>query len=277
MAGRVEGKVAFITGAARGQGRAHAERLAEEGANIIAVDICQDVPTIGYPMATSEELAETAKLVEKQGQKAVTIEADVRDLEALKQAVATGVSQLGRLDTVVCNAGILGLVDGWNIPPEAWKDTIDVCLTGVYHTCLATIPQLLEQGEGGSIMMTGSLAASKGLRNLGHYDAAKHGVVGLMRAMANELAEHMIRVNVINPHAVDTMMVHNLDTYKGFAPHIETPTREDVSVAFRTLNAMPVDFIAPREISQAVLWLASDESRFVTGQTLGVDVGAVIK
>ncbi|KHJ71019.1 mycofactocin-coupled SDR family oxidoreductase [Rhodococcus sp. Chr-9] len=277
MSGRVQGKVAFITGAARGQGREHAVRLAEEGADIIAVDICQNISTIGYPMATREELDETAELVKNLGQKVVAFEADVRDVDALRAAVATGVSELGRIDTVVCNAGILGHVNGWEIPPEAWKDTIDVCLTGVYNTCQATIPQLLKQGDGGSIVMTGSRAASKGLRNLGHYDAAKHGVVGLMRAMANELAEESIRVNVVNPHAVDTIMVHNPDAYKVFAPHIENPTREDAGAAFRTLNAMPVDFIDAREISQAVLWLASDESRFVTGQTLGVDLGAVIK
>ena len=277
MAGRVEGKVAFITGAGRGQGRSHAERLAEEGADIIAVDICRDVSTIGYPMSTSEDLSETAKIVEKLGQRVVTVEADVRDLPALKEAVRTGVDELGRLDVVVCNAGILGLVDGWRIPPEAWKDTIDVCLTGVYNTCMATIPQLVDQNEGGSIMMTGSLAAQKGLRNLGHYDAAKHGLIGLMRALSNELAEHWIRVNMINPHAVDTMMVHNEDTYKVFAPHVEKPTREDASVAFRGLNSMPIDFIPARDISQAGLWLASDEARYVTGQTLAVDIGAGIK
>lgn len=277
MTGRVEGKVAFITGAARGQGRAHAVRLAEEGADIIAIDICRDLATIGYPMGTSAELAETAALVEKLGRRIVTYEADVRDPEALTNAVAGGLSDFGRLDTVVANAGAAGLTDGWKITSEQWKETIDVNLTGVFNTCMATIPHLVNQGEGGSVILTGSLAASKGLRNLGHYDAAKHGVVGLMRVLANELAEDWIRVNVVNPNAVDTPMVHNLDTYKMFAPHLDNPTREDASEAFRELNSLPVDFIPSREISHAVLYLASDESRFVTGQTLGVDAGAVIK
>ncbi len=277
MAGRVQGKVAFITGAARGQGRAHAVRLAEEGADIIAVDACTDVETIAYPMATPDELRETAALVEKLDRRVVAVQADVRDLDALNNAVDRGLSELGRLDTVVANAGVLGLVDGWRIPPKAWQTVLDVCLTGVYNTCMATVPHLVDQGAGGSIIMTGSLAASKGLRNLGHYDAAKHGVVGFMKAMASELAEHSIRVNVVNPNAVDTKMVHNYDCYKIFLPHLDNPTREDASGAFRALNLLPVDFIPPSEISQAVLFLASDEARYVTGQTLGVDAGAAIK
>lgn len=277
MAGRVEGKVAFITGAARGQGRAHAVRLAEEGADIIAVDICRDLPTIGYPMGTADELAETASLVEKLDRRIVTYEVDVRDPAALSDAVSGGISELGRLDTVVANAAALGRTDGWKITQEQWDETIDINLTGVFNTCMATIPHLVNQGEGGSVIMTGSLAASKGLRNLGHYVAAKHGVVGLMRVLANELAEHWIRVNVVNPNAVDTPMVHNIDTYKMFTPHLDNPTREDASEAFRGLNSLPIDFIPPGEISHAVLYFASDESRFVTGQTLGVDAGAVIK
>jgi SDR family mycofactocin-dependent oxidoreductase len=277
MAGRVAGKVAFITGAARAQGRAHAVRLAEEGADIIAVDICKDLGSVPYPLATADDLAETVELVEKAGGRAMAAQADVRDFQALKSAVDAGIREFGRLDIVVANAGILSLARAWELEESVWQEMIDVNLTGVWQTCKATIPQLIEQGEGGSIVLTSSLAGGKGLMNIAHYTAAKHGVVGLMRTLANELAPHFIRVNTVDPNAIDTPMVHNQPAYRIFRPDLKNPTREDAAPAYRSLNAMPVSWIDSVEVSHAVLFLASDESRYVTGARLPVDAGAGIK
>jgi SDR family mycofactocin-dependent oxidoreductase len=277
MADRVKGKVAFITGAARGQGRAHAVRLAEEGADIIAVDFSEDIETVPYDLATKDELAETAALVEEAGGRVVTAEADVRDHAALKKALDEGMAEFGRLDIVVANAGILSLARAWEIEEHVWQDMIDVNLTGVWQTCKVTIPTLIDQGEGGSIVLTSSLAGGKGLMNIAHYTAAKHGVVGLMRTLANELAPHMIRVNTVDPNAIDTPMVHSEACYRIFRPDLESPTREDAAVAYQSLNAMPVAWIDSREVSHAVLFLASDEARWVTGARLPVDAGAAIK
>jgi SDR family mycofactocin-dependent oxidoreductase len=205
MTGRVEGKVAFITGAARGQGRSHAIRLAEEGADIIAVDICRDYPTVGYALATEADLAETVKAVEALDRRIVATQADVRDFAALKAAVDDGAAQLGRLDIVCANAGIC-TVQSWDeVTPAVWQDTLDTNLTGVWNTMTAAAPHLIAAG-GGSIICTSSTAGIKGLPFLAPYVAAKHGVVGIARTMANELARHQIRVNTVHPTGVDTPM-----------------------------------------------------------------------
>jgi SDR family mycofactocin-dependent oxidoreductase len=277
MASRVQGKVAFITGAGRGQGRSHAVRLAEEGADIIAVDICGDMDSVPYALATREELAETAALVEKAGGRVFTAEADVRDYAGLKKALDEGVAAFGRLDIVVANAGILSLARAWEFEESVWQDMIDVNLTGVWQTCKAAIPTLIDQGEGGSIILTSSLAGGKGLTNIAHYTAAKHGVVGLMRTLAQELAPHWIRVNTVDPNAIDTPMVHSEDCYRIFRPDLESPTRDDAAVAYQSLNALPVAWIDSVEVSHAVLFLASDEARYVTGARLPVDAGAAVK
>jgi SDR family mycofactocin-dependent oxidoreductase len=269
MTGRVEGKVAFITGAARGQGRSHAIRLAEEGADIIAVDICRDYPTVGYSMATAADLAETVKAVEALDRRIVASQADVRDLGALKAAVEGGVAQLGRLDVVCANAGICTVQPWDQVTPAVWQDTLDTNLTGVWNTIAAAAPHLIAAG-GGSIICTSSTAGIKGLPFLAPYVAAKHGVVGIARTMANELARHHIRVNTVHPTGVDTPMAAGLG---GLEPLIGS----DANLGPIFMNTLPVESVDARDISNAVLFLASDESRYVTGLEFTVDAGNTIR
>jgi (+)-trans-carveol dehydrogenase len=277
MTGRVEGKVAFITGAARGQGRSHAITLAREGADIIAVDIAAQIGTVPYPMATPEDLAQTVKEVEATGRRIVATQADVRDHDAVKEALDDGVAQLGRLDIVSANAGLAGYGRAEDLAEQTWQDVIDVDLTGVWHTAKAAIPHLRAGGRGGSMILTSSEAGLRGLANTGHYTAAKHGVVGLMRTLALELAPDFIRVNTVNPTNVNTPMLMNETTYRLFRPDLEDPTADDMAEAARALNALPIPWVEPADISNAVLWLASDESRYVTGITLPVDAGWFVK
>jgi len=278
MAGRVEGKVAFITGAARGQGRSHAIRLAEEGADIIAVDLCGQIGSVPYGMATPADLAETVKEVEALDRRIVASRADVRDYGAVKAALDEGVAQLGRLDIVSANAGIFSFATMEDLEETQWQDMIDVNLTGVWHAAKAAIPHLRAAG-GGSMILTSSTAGLKAIPNTGHYNAAKHGVVGLMRTLANELAPDFIRVNSVHPTAVDTDMIQNSATYALFAPDLPEAerTREVAAERFGTLNLLPIPWVQARDISNAVLWLASDESRYVTGVTLPIDAGLLIK
>ena len=278
MAGRVAGKVAFITGAARGQGRSHAIRLATEGADIIAVDLCGQVGTVPYPMSTAEDLAETVKEVEALDRRIVATQADVRDFGAVKAALDDGVAQLGRLDIVSANAGIFSFGTLAEMDEATWQDMIDVNLTGVWHAVKAAIPHLRAAG-GGSVILTSSTAGLKAIPNTGHYNSAKHGVVGLMRTLAQELAPDMIRVNSVHPTAVDTDMIQNAATYELFAsdlPEAER-TRDALAPRFGTLNLLPIPWVEAVDISNAVLWLASDESRYVTGVTLPIDAGLLIK
>jgi SDR family mycofactocin-dependent oxidoreductase len=280
MTGRVEGKVAFITGAARGQGRSHAVRLAEEGADIIAVDIAEDIESVRrfYPGATDGDLAETVKEVEALDRRIVATKADVRDYGALKAALDEGVAQLGHLDIVSANAGIFIFGDQAHLVTEGdWQDVIDINLTGVWHTAKAAIPHLIGQGTGGSIIITSSAAGLKGTPNVAQYTASKHAVVGLMRTLALELAPHSIRVNSVHPTCVDTIMIQNEATRELFLPGVENPTREQAAEAFAATNALPVPWVEPLDISNAVLFLASDEARYVTGVTLPVDAGYTIK
>ena len=267
--GRVEGKVAFVTGAARGQGRSHAIRLAEEGADIIAVDVPGDYDTVGYPMGTEADLAETVKAVEALDRRIVATRADVRDLAALRSAVDDGVAQLGRLDVVCANAGICTVQTWDEVTPQVWQDTLDTNLTGVWNTFVVSVPHLIAAG-GGSIIATSSTAGIKGLPFLAPYVAAKHGVVGITRTMANELAKHKIRVNTVHPTGVDTPMVAGLG---GLDPIINK--EPELGPIF--MNTYPVEMVDPRDISNAVLWLASDESRYVTGLELTVDAGNTIR
>ena len=265
MTGRVAGKVAFITGAGRGQGRSHAIRLAEEGADIIAVDICRDYDTVGYGMASAEDLAETVKAVEALDRRIVATQADVRDAAGLKAALDEGVAQLGHLDIVSANAGIC-TVQAWDqVTPAVWQDTLDTNLTGVWNTMVVSAPHLIAAG-GGSIICTSSTAGIKGLPYLAPYVAAKHGVVGIARTMANELAAHHIRVNTVHPTGVDTPMGSGLG---GLEPLL---TR-DPNLGPIFMNTLPVQMVNPRDISNAVLFLASDEARYVTGLEFTVDAG----
>lgn len=264
--GRVAGKVALITGAARGQGRSHAVRLAAEGADIIGIDLCTDVASIPYPLATPDDLAETVRLVEATGARMVAAEADVRDPGALAAAVGNGVSRLGRLDIAIANAGVC-TVQRWDeVTPAAWDAVIGINLTGAWNTCVAAIPALVEAG-GGSLILISSVAGLKGQPFLAPYVASKHGMVGVMRSLANELAARSIRVNTIHPTGVDTPMLVGMT---GLTSRIEASP--DTGSVF--LNSLSVDVVAPSDVSDAVLYLASDQSRYVTGLTMTVDAGS---
>lgn len=279
MTDRMAGKVAFITGAARGQGRSHAVRLAEEGADIIAVDICEDIETVTpcYSLASREDLAGTAELVGDLGRKVVAEQVDVRDLGALQEAFDHGLAELGRVDTVVANAGIAtAFTKSWELNPQQWKEMIDVNLTGVWHTVKVAVPSMIEAAGGGSIVFTSSIGGFKGIQHVGHYVSAKHGIVGLMRTMANELAPHAIRVNTVHPTNVDTDMIQNPGVYSMFVPGDPEPSKEKAVPGFTSLNALDVPWVESTDISNAVLFLASDEARYITGAALPVDAGANI-
>ena len=262
--GRVEGKVALITGAGRGQGRSHAVRLAEEGADIVALDVCAPIPEAQYDMASADDLAETASLVRAAGRRVVTAAVDVRDEDAMRRAVDDAVAELGHLDVVCANAGIC-VAGSWDgLPAEAWRSTIDVNLTGVWNTCRATIGHLLAAG-GGSLIITSSYAGLRGAPFLAAYSASKHAVVGLAKELANELAAQSVRVNTVHPTGVTGTGM----TVPGLAPLLGE--RRDLGAAY--VNALPVAAVDPIDISHAVVYLASDESRYVTGTTLAVDAG----
>ncbi|MGY1620753.1 mycofactocin-coupled SDR family oxidoreductase [Geodermatophilus sp. SYSU D00965] len=271
--GRVEGKVVFITGAARGQGRSHAVRLAQEGADIIAVDVCKQVETVPYPTATPDDLAETVRQVEALDRRIVATEVDVRDLAGLTKAVEDGVAQLGRLDIVLANAGISTPAPTLEMDEETWETMIDVNLTGVWKTVRAAVPHVIAGGRGGSVVITSSLAAIYANPGTAHYSAAKAGLVMLAKVMAKELAPHGIRVNTVHPTTVATDMILNEPTYRLFRPDLEAPTRTDFEEAALTLNALPVPALEAVDISNAVLYLVSDDGRYVTGTTHVVDAG----
>lgn len=278
--GRVEDKVVFITGAARGQGRSHAVHLAEEGADIIAVDICEDIASNEYPLARPEDLDETARLVEKTGRRVVPIQADVRDRAALAEALGRGVSEMGTLDVIVANAGIAPLGDGLGV--EAFIDAVDVDLIGVLNTVHVALPYLR---AGASIIATGSVAAllssassgggPKGLGGAG-YSLAKRMLVDYTTTLAVQLAPQSIRVNAVHPTNCDTDMLQSAPMYKAFRPDLAKPTAEEAVEGFRSMQAMPIPWVDPSDISHAVVYLASDESRYVTGLQLRVDGGATI-
>jgi (+)-trans-carveol dehydrogenase len=279
MAGRVEGKVAFITGAARGQGRSHAVRLAQEGADIIAIDICKPVVAAGgIPPSTPEDLAETADLVKALDRRIVTAEVDVRNYDAVKTAVDSGVEQLGRLDIVVANAGIGNGGETLDkTSEEVWNEMIDTNLSGVWKSVKAAVPHLIAGGNGGSIILTNSVAGLKAYPNSGQYVAAKHGLVGLMRTFAVELGQHMIRCNSVHPTHVSTPMLHNEYAFKVFRPDLENPGIDDMAPICQMFHTLPVPWVDPIDISNAVLFFASDEGRYVTGVTLPVDLGSCLK
>src|SRR6201988_3133887 len=279
MAGRVEGKVAFITGAPRGKGRAHGVRLAQEGPDIIPVDICKKIDTVDLIAAsTPEDLAETADLVKGHNRRIYTAEVDVRDYDALKAAVDAGVEQLGRLDIIVANAGIGN--GGATLDKTSeydWQEMIDVNLSGVWKTVKAGVPHLLAGGHGGSIILTSSVGGLKAYPHCGSYVAAKHGVVGIMRSFAVELGQHMIRVNTVNPTHVSTPMIMNEGTWKLSRPDLENPGPDDMAPICQMFHVLPTPWVDPIDISNAVLFFASDESRYITGVTLPVDAGGCRK
>ena len=278
MTGRVEGKVAFITGAARGQGRSHAVRLAQEGADIIAVDICRGFADSTAPAATPEDLAETADMIKNLDRRVVTAQVDVRDYAALKAALDGGVEELGRLDIVVANAGIGTTgVKLHKMAESIWEETIDINLGGVWKTVKAAVPHLKMGGRGGSVIITSSVGGLKTYPQVGHYIAAKHGVVGLMRTFAVELGAESIRVNTIHPTHVNTPLLMNEPTYRMFRPDLENPGPADLAPICQSFHFLPIPWVEPVDISNAVLFLASDEARYITGVTLPVDAGSLLK
>ena len=273
--GKLDGKVAFITGAARGQGRSHALRLAQDGADIIAVDICAQLDTVPYPMATPDDLAETVSQVEAMDRRIVSAVADVRDTGALRKAVDEGIAQLGGVDIVLANAGIFGFSPDPDVDHDAlFREVVDINLTGVWNTVSAAAPAMIEQGRGGSIIITSSAAGLSGRGGDGTgaftgYQAAKHGVVGLMRSFAHWLAPHNIRVNSVHPTGVNTDMIinENMERYREAKPQMNDTLS----------NLLDVPVVESIDISNAVAWLASDEARYVTGVTLPVDAGFMVK
>lgn len=271
--GELDGKVALITGAARGQGRSHAVRLAEEGASIVALDIAAPISTTYYPLATGDDLRLTAQLVEKEGAPILAIEADVRDQAAMDAAVGRTLEHFGRLDVVVANAGIASSASTWELSEDQWQDVMDVNLTGVWRTMRCCIPPMIAAGRGGAIVLTSSLAGLHGYGNIGNYVAAKHGVNGLMRTLANELGPHNIRVNTVCPGLINTDLMMNDHTYHLFRPELEHPTQADATEVFRTMQLLPLDWLEPEDVSNAVAFLVSDRARAITGVALPVDGG----
>ncbi|MGB8652564.1 MAG: mycofactocin-coupled SDR family oxidoreductase [Mycobacteriales bacterium] len=269
MSQRFIGKTVLITGAARGQGRAHAVRLAQEGADVLALDVCATFATTGYDGPTEADLAETVALVEKEGRRALQYVVDTRDFAALQAAVDDGVAQLGGLDVVIANAGICTGSRFVDLSLEQWQDTIDVNLGGTFHTLKATVPVLIAQGRGGSIVITSSVAGLRGLPFLADYSASKHALVGLARSVANELGQHQIRVNTIHPAAVPTGM-----TTPGLFPLV---VEDAHTLGPIFMNGLPATHSSPEDIAAAVAWLASDEARHVTGAAIPLDIGTLMR
>ena len=274
--GELQGRVALVTGAARGQGRSHALRLAAEGAAIIAIDVCGPVGNTPYAPATADDLRRTAELVRSSGGAIVADTVDVRDLAAVTAAVARAAAELGGLDIVVANAGIAGGAPITEMDAGAWQTMIDVDLTGVWNTVKASVPVMLAQTidrQRSIVLISSANGGLKAPPNLSHYAAAKHGVIGLMRSLANELGPQGIRVNSVHPTAVDTSMIHNEFTYRLFRPDLQAPGRADVIELFESFHSLPIPWIEPIDVSNAVAFLASDRSRMITGVTLPVDGG----
>lgn len=272
--GRLDGKVALITGAARGIGRAQAVRFAQEGADIVALDVCGPIDTVLVPHSTPDDLDTTASLVREAGGRVHTEIVDVRDLAGMRAATDRGAARFGGLDVVCATAGITSRGMAVELDENAWRTMLDVNLTGVWHTCRAGVPHLIARGAG-SVILTSSIAGLRGLVGVAHYTAAKHGVVGLMRSMANELAPHHVRVNCVNPTNVDTPMIQNDVVSSAFRPDLDRPpTRAEFADAARSMNMLAVPWIDPLDVANAALFLASDEARYITAITLPVDAGA---
>jgi SDR family mycofactocin-dependent oxidoreductase len=264
---RFEGKVALITGAARGQGRAEAVRLAEEGADIIAIDICEPVPTVDYAGTGPEDLAETERLVHELDRRIVAIRADTRDMDALQAAVDTGIAALGRLDVVVANAGICSYGKLWELTELQFRTIIDVNVLGTWHTLKATVPYLIEQGTGGAIVVTSSIGGIRGMPWLGHYVASKHAVSGMAKTLANEVGQYNIRVMVLVPNAVNTPM--------GIDPTLVATVEAEPELGAMFMNALPATLTEPEDVAAAVAFMASDDGRYMTGSEMIMDLGVL--
>jgi (+)-trans-carveol dehydrogenase len=276
--GKFEGQVVFITGVARGQGRSHAETFAREGAHIVGLDAARKIATTGYPGATLDDVEHTEKLIDALGTESLLRVGDVRDQDAIDQLVADAMDRFGRIDIVLPQAGITSLGSFWELPNEVWEEMIDINLTGVYRALRPTIPHMIAGGRGGSIVMTGSIAGLIGMPGLARYAATKHGVNGLVKSLANELASYNIRVNSVNPTNVGTPMILNENTWQHFRPDLNgKATLDDAKPAFSSYHLLDVPWVEVEDISNAVRWLCSDEARYVTGVALPIDTGCTVK
>lgn len=273
MVGRLQDRVVLVTGAARGQGRSHAVAAAEEGADVIVLDVCQTFSTVAYEMATEADLDETVALVEKTGRRVLKVVCDVRDRADLGDKVASAVEVLGRLDAAVANAGICVVTAAEDISVQEWADVVGTDLTGAFNTAQVAIPHITAGGRGGSIVFTASATTIRPVPNMAHYIAAKHGIIGLSRALARELADRAIRVNVVTPTNCDTPMIHNPAVWALFAPHVKNPVKEDVVEAFASMAALDTPWVFPEDVSKALMFLLSDDARFTTGTELQVTAG----
>lgn len=269
----LDGKVALVTGAARGQGRSHAIHLAEAGAAVIAIDICGPVSSVSYPAATHDDLEATVAAIEGKGGRVLAFSSDVRDQAALERCVADGIKEFGRLDIVCANAGIFSLGRLWELTEQTWQDMIDINLTGVWRTLRTCVPVMIEAGNGGSIIITSSAAGLKGTPNLSHYSAAKHGIIGLTKSLAKEVGEFGIRVNAVCPTSVSTDMVLHADLYRLFRPDLEKPTVQDAEKVLSKLHALPLGYLDASAVTDTVLFLASDAAQYITGVVLPIDGG----
>jgi SDR family mycofactocin-dependent oxidoreductase len=269
---RFEGKVALITGAGRGQGRAHAVAFAREGANVVACDLAADIDTVPYPLASADDLRETARLVEAVGARCVTTVADVRFQDDMHRVVARGVDELGSIDVLVANAGIAGISKVAEMDEAAWCQMIDINLSGVYRSIRAVLPHMIERRQG-SIVATSSVVGRQGSQNIGHYVSAKWGVIGLIKSVALEGAEHGIRANAVCPTSVGTDMIFNKPFEELFLPDLDAPTPDEVRNAYQALHPIPVPWLEPSDVSRSVLFLASEQARYITGEALSVAAG----
>jgi len=266
--GVLDGKVALVTGGARGQGRSHAVTLAGEGADVVVSDILDQLDTVPYPLATEKDLAETVKLVEERGRRCVAVKADVRSLTEMQGVAARAIDEFGRLDILLANAGIASNSPIAEMGEQQWREMIDVNLTGVFHSFRAVVPHMIERGFG-RIVATSSVVARMGATNSGHYAAAKWGVIGLVKSLSLETAAHGITVNAVLPAGVNTDQLHNKATYKLFRPDLDDPTREDVMPIFSTGPGL----LEPADVSRAVLFLVTDERGYLNGETLTLSAG----
>jgi SDR family mycofactocin-dependent oxidoreductase len=270
--GKFDGKVVLITGGARGQGRSHALAFAREGADVAFCDVAAQLETVPYPMSTPDDLAETVRLVEDLDRRCVGVTADVRDRGALEAFATQARTELGRIDFCLANAGIFTFSTVAEMDDRTWRETIDTNLTGVFHAMRAVLPAMMEQGYG-RIVATSSMAGKVGFANIAHYCAAKWGVLGLVKSLAQEVAASGITVNAVCPTTVDTTMIQNQAAYQLFLPDTQNPTREDAAPAFQGLNAIPVPWVEVSDISNAMVFLCSDEARYITGETIAVAAG----
>jgi (+)-trans-carveol dehydrogenase len=275
--GEWSGKVVFVTGVARGQGRSHALEFARRGADVGGLDLCAPIATVPYALAAPADLKQTEEEIRSLGGRAVLEVGDVRDPARVRAVVARVLDSFGQIDVVVTNAGVFSVGDPLTLSPETWRDVLDVNLTGVWNTVQACLPAMVEGGRGGSIVMTSSIGGVQGLLECPHYVASKHGVIGLMRALANELARYRIRVNAVCPTNVNTPMIQNPANYRTFRPDLEEPRSEDIVDVATAMHLLDVPWVEPEDVTAAVVWLASDAARYLTGVALPVDAGLLEK